>query len=128
MLLSLLAVTTVSGALILHSAAAHFYYRSNLALLQIAASLAVSRGAQYLPADPQAAVQIADRYAGANGVLPDEIAFTGVTADNRTLRIRLVRRVPLYIAALTVGLPSHEIVVTASAHRQRETQSVQFLL
>jgi hypothetical protein len=42
--------------------------------------------------------------------------------------MRLVRKIPLYIAALTVGLPSHQIVVTVSAHRQYETlKSIQFL-
>jgi hypothetical protein len=112
---------TLSGALIVHSISANFYYHSNLVRLQMAADLAVNMGANYLPADPHAAVQVADRFAKANGVLLNEITFTGVTADNRTLRIRLIRRVPLYIATLAVALPGDEIVVTASARRRDET-------
>jgi hypothetical protein len=50
----------------------------------------------------------------ADGVAQDEIAFTGTTPDDLTLTIRLRRRMPWYMAALAIDLPSTIITVTAT--------------
>jgi len=113
--LSLLAATTWIGALVVHSVVANMHYRLNYVRLQMAADIAVKAGAMYLPADPGAAVRVADAYAGLNGVLPAEIVFTKVAPDRHTLWIRLDYKMPTYVALFAVGLPSREIAVTASA-------------
>lgn len=114
--LSLLAVMTSIAALIMHNLSAKLYYNLNLTKLKTAAYVAVDGGARYLPGQPQSAVRFADTYLKNNGVMPSEIEFTGVSSDRSTLRIRLRRKMPFYVALLAVELPSRWIVVTASAH------------
>jgi hypothetical protein len=118
--LILLAVITVTGSLIGHSLSANMYYNLNYLTLQMAADLAVRAGAEYLPTNPRTAVQIANAYAKLNGVTSHEIVLTGVGPDERTLRIRLNRQIPIYIALFAVGLPSRDIIVTASAQRRSD--------
>jgi hypothetical protein len=56
----------------------------------------------------------------ADGVAQDEIAFTGTTPDDLTLTIRLRRRMPWYMAALAIDLPSTIITVTATEQLGRD--------
>ena len=113
--LSLLTTTIVTGALIVHSLWASVYFNLNAIKLQTAADIAARAGAHYLPGQPRSAIQVADAYAGINGIKPSEIAFTEVSPDRSTLRIRLRRDMPLYIVMFTYGLPSHRIVAAAAA-------------
>ena len=83
-------------------------------------ALAVRAGAEYLPADPRTAVQVADASAKLNGIMPGEIVFTRVAYDHRSLSIRLNRKMPTYVTLFAVGLPTSEIAVTASARRQSD--------
>jgi hypothetical protein len=115
--LSLLVLTTISGALIMHSLSAHLYYNLNLIKLQTAADNAVNAGVWYLPDQPQSAIQVADAYAKLNGVMPSEIELTDVSSDHARLTIRLIRKMPFYYAALSFRLPSHDIAVSAFATR-----------
>ena len=112
---TLLAMTTW---IVVHSILAKVDYDLCSVSLEMVASLAARTGAEYLPADPRMAVQVADAYAKLNGILPREIIFIRVTPDHRTLRIRLNRKLPTYITLLAVGLPSREIAVTASAQKR----------
>jgi hypothetical protein len=115
--LSLLAITTTTAALTVHSLAAIIYYNLNSIKLQTAAHIAVVAGARYLPDRPQSAVQVADNYLKINGVMPSEIEFTGVSRDHLSLRIGLRRKVPAYVALLAFRLPSDHIAVIACATR-----------
>ena len=124
LLLSLIPVTVLSSALIVHSVVANFYYHANVVALEVAARLAVTKGVGYLPADPQTAVRVADACAASNGILPKEIAFTGVSADQQTLKIRLVRRIPLYVAMFALTLPTRDITVSASSRLALDGQRV----
>lgn len=114
--LSLLAGTIAIGALIVHSLSANVYYNLNMIRLQTAADIAASAGVQYLPGAPQSAIEVAVAYAKMNGVEPSEIEFTGVSPDRSTLRIRLRREMPLYMALFAFELPSHRIKAAAAAH------------
>ena len=104
--------------IVVHSILAKVEYDLYSVTLGMVASMAARTGAEYLPADPTKALQVADAYAKLNGMLAREIIFIRVTPDHRTLRIRLNRKLPTYITLFTVGLPSHEIAVTASAHKR----------
>ena len=82
-------------------------------------------GAEYLPANPRAAVRIADAFAQRHGIAPAEIVFTQLSPDNSVLTIRLDRKIPSYVAVLAMGgLPARDIDVTASAWRQRSGHSL----
>lgn len=110
--------TTLTAAWIVHSISADVYYNLNLISLQTTAELAVRAGAEYLPADSRAAAQVAAAYAENNGVAFNEIILVRVDSNKQTLRIRLNRKIPIYMALFAVGLPRPEIAVTASAHRR----------
>ena len=118
--LIVLVVTTLTAALIVHSISADVYYSVNLLRLQTAADLAVRAGVAYLPTDPRIAVQVAAVYAERKGVAFNEIILVGVDSDKRTLRIRLSRKIPIYLALFAVGLPNHEIAVRASAQKRTD--------
>jgi hypothetical protein len=112
----LFSITFVLGTLTAHCFIARAYYSLNSQGLGLVASMAVRMGAKYLPANPRAAIQIADADARDNGIAPAEIVFTESSSDNKVLTIRLDRKVPQYVALLAVGLPARDIDVTASAH------------
>jgi hypothetical protein len=115
---TVLVVTTLSAALIVHTISANVYYNLNLLKLQVAADLAVRAGVEYLPTDPRIALQVATAYAERNGVAFNEIMLVGVDRYRRTLRIRLSRKIPIYISLLAIRLPHRDIVVTSFAQRQ----------
>jgi hypothetical protein len=115
--LSVLVIVTGSGALLTHTMAARLYYAANSASMRLVAETAVRAGAQYLPAEPAAAMRAAQDSAELCGIAPSEIVETQVAADNQGITLSLSRKVPRYVAFLAVGLPSHEIHVTASARR-----------
>ncbi len=111
-----LAVILVPIELLAHGRLAREYYDLNVEILQLTANSAVTAGARYLPAHPHAAVREANAYAQRHGVARAEIVFTGLSADNSVLTIRLERKVPRYMALLVLGgLPARDINVTASA-------------
>jgi len=111
-----LAVILVPIELLAHGRLAREYYDLNVDILQLTANSAVTVGARYLPAHPHAAVREANAYAERHGIARAEIVFTGLSADNRVLTIRLERKVPRYMALLVLGgLPARDINVTASA-------------
>lgn len=114
--LSLLTITIMIGALIVHSLSASVYYNLNMIRLQTAADIAANAGVRYLPGHPRSAIQVADAYAKMNGVEPSEIEFTGVSPDHSTLQIRLQREMPLYVVLFAFELPSHRIKATGAAH------------
>ena len=116
--LMVLATITLPGMLIVQTIVARAYYRLNSQSLQLIASMAVKVGAECLPANPRAAVRIADAFARDHGIAPAEIVFTESSSDNNVLTIKLDRKVPQYVAVFAVGLPAHDISVTASAWRQ----------
>jgi hypothetical protein len=118
--LTVLVVTTLIAALIVHSISADVYYNLNLLRLQTAADLAVRAGAEYLPADPRTAIQVAAEYAERNGVAFNEIVLVAIDSDKRTLRIRLNRKIPIYISFFAVGLPHRHIAVRSSAQRRTD--------
>ncbi len=115
--LSAVVVITSAAALLAHTMAARVYYNANSASLRIVAENAVRAGAEYLPAEPAAAMRAAQDSAELSGIAPNEIVQTEVAADNQGITLSLSRRVPRYIAFLAVGLPGRDIRVTASARR-----------
>jgi len=122
--LIVLFVTTLTAALIVHSIAAGMYYDANLLRLQIAANLAVRAGTQYLPTDPRTATRVAVACAENSGVAFNEIIFVGVDSDKDTLRIRLTRKIPTWMALFAVRLPQRDIAVTASAQKRIDRPEV----
>lgn len=98
----------------MHSIVARAYYSLNSQSLQLVASMGVKVGAEYLPANPRAAVRIAEAYAQDHGIAPAEIVFTECSSDNRVLTIRLDRKVRQYVALFAVGLPARDINLTVS--------------
>ncbi len=119
-MLILFAVIVLPVELIVHSILARECYYLNVKNLQLMALTAVKMGAEYLPATPRVAVQVADSYVQSQGIAPAEIGFTEPSSDNNMLTIRLDRQIPRFVAVLAMGgLPARDIVVTASAWRQR---------
>jgi hypothetical protein len=105
--------------LIVNNRLAREYYYLNVKNLQLMALTAVKMGAEYLPADPRVAVEVADAYVQSQGIDPAEIVFPEPSSNNNVLTIRLHRKIPRYVAVLAMGgLPAREICVTASARRQ----------
>jgi hypothetical protein len=118
-MLILFAVITLPVELTVHSILAREYYYLNVKSLQLMALTAVKMGAEYLPADPRGAVQVADAYVQTQGIAPAEIVFTEPSSDSNMLTIRLDRKIPRWVAVLAMGgLPARDISVTASAWRQ----------
>jgi hypothetical protein len=118
-MLILFTVIILPVELILHSILAREYYYLNFKNLQLTALTAVKMGAEYLPADPRVAVQVADAYARSQGIAPAEIVFIELSSNNHMLAIRLDRKFPRFVAAFAMGgLPARDISVTASAWRQ----------
>jgi hypothetical protein len=113
------AVSMLLGALIVRTIAARAYYNLNSQHLQLIASTAVRAGMQYIPADPQTALRIADRFVQGFGVTSDEIILIDVSDDDSTLTIKLSREIPEYVSLLAFGLPNRTIRVTASGEQQR---------
>ena len=114
------ALITLPIELLMRGAFAREYYYFNVNNLQLVALTAVKMGAQYLPADPTAAVWIADTYVQRQGIAPAEIVSTELSPDKSALTIKLERKVPRYLAVLAMGgLPARDINVTASAWRRR---------
>jgi hypothetical protein len=112
-------VITLPIELMVHTVLAREYYYLNVKNLRLVALTAVKMGAQYLPADPPAAVRVADAYAQRQGIARAEILFTELSPDNNVLTIKLDRKIPQYVAVLAMGgLPARDINVTASAWRQ----------
>jgi hypothetical protein len=110
--------------LIAHTIFARELYYLKTKNLQLVALTAVKIGAQYLPANPRAAVRVADAYAQRNGIAPGEIVLTELSSENSVLTIKLDCRIPLYVAVLALGgLPGRDINVTASARRKRAGHS-----
>lgn len=129
-----LAVAVLVGALVVHTLAARTYCNLNSRSLQLAASMAARVGAQYLPLNPQAAMWTANRLLHRCGVASNEIISTVVSSDDRTLTIRLSRKVPEYVLLLALGAPDRTINVTASGQGQgndslpaRSTRSMEAL-
>ena len=113
------AVIALPVELIAYSIFAKDYYYLKTKNLQLVALTSVKMGAQYLPADPPAAVRVADAYAQGHGIARAEIVFTELSSDNDVLTIRLDRKIPQYVAVVAVGgLPARDINVTASAWRR----------
>jgi hypothetical protein len=118
-MLIVFAVITLPIELLVHGVFAREYYNLNVKSLRLVALTAVKMGAQYLPADPPAAVRVADEYAQRQEITRAEIVFTELSSDNNVLTIRLDRKIPQYMAVLALGgLPARDISVTASAWRQ----------
>jgi hypothetical protein len=113
------AVSTLLGALIMHTITARAYYNINSKNLQLVASTAVRAGIQYLPVEPQTAIRIADRLVQGLGVTSDEITSIDVSDHDSTLTIRLKREIPEYVSLLAFGLPNRTIRVTASGERRK---------
>ena len=121
-MLIVFAVITLPTELIVYSIVAREYYYLNVKNIQLVALTAARTGAQYLPADPRAAVRVANAYAEGHGIAPAEIVFTvftEISSDDNLLTIRLDRKIPVYVAVLALGLPARDINVTASASPQR---------
>ena len=118
-MLIVFAVITLPAELIGHSIVAREYYYLNVKNIQLVALTAAKTGAQYLPADPRAAVRVANAYAKGHGIAPAEVVFTEISSDDHVLTIRLDRKIPMYVAVLALGLPARDINVTASASPQR---------
>jgi hypothetical protein len=113
------AVITLSAELIVHRFFAREYYSLNVKSIQLVALRAAKTGAQYLPANPRAAVHEAEAYAQGHGIARAEIISIELSSDNTVLTIRLDRKIARYVAVLAVGgLPARNISVTASARRQ----------
>ena len=56
------------------------------------------------------------------GIAPAEIIFTEVSLDNTRLKINFDRKIPGYVAVVTMGgLPGRDINVTASAWRRTQS-------
>lgn len=122
MMLVVAALIALSAELTVHSILAKDYYYLDIKNLQLVALAAVKAGAAYLPANPRAAVRIADAYMRSHGIAPAEIVFTKPSSDGDVLTIKLDRKIPLYLALLAVGLPTRDIRVTASARCRSETR------
>ena len=90
--LMVLATITLPGMLIVQTIVARAYYRLNSQSLQLIASMAVKVGAECLPANPRAAVRIADAFARDHGIARAEIVFTESSSDNNVLTIKLDRK------------------------------------
>ena len=73
--LMVLATITLPGMLIVQTIVARAYYRLNSQSLQLIASMAVKVGAECLPANPRAAVRIADAFARDHGIAPRRDRF-----------------------------------------------------
>jgi hypothetical protein len=118
-MLIVFAVITVQAELIVRSTWAREYYHLRVQSLQGMALMAVKMGAQYLPADPHAAVRLANSYVQSQGIAPAEIVFTKLSSDNKVLSIKLDYKIPTFVAVLAMGrLPARNVEVTASAWRQ----------
>jgi hypothetical protein len=118
-ILVLFTLITLAIELMMYGVFAREYYYLNVKRLRLVALTAVKMGAQYLPADPPAAVRVADEYAQRREITGAEIVFTEVSSDNNVLTIRLDRKIPQYVAVLALGgLPARNISVTASASRR----------
>jgi hypothetical protein len=118
-MLIVFAVITFPTELMVHGIFAREYYYLYVKNLQLMALTAVKMGAVYLPADPRAALRVADAYAHSQGIASAEIVFTELSSDNNILTIRLDRKIPQYVAVIALGgLPARDISVTASAWRQ----------
>ena len=101
------------------------YYYLSAKNLQLRALAAVKIGAEYLPGNPRAAVRAAGAYAVSQGIAPAEIIFTEVSLDNTRLKINFDRKIPGYVAVVTMGgLPGRDINVTASAWRQEDAKPI----
>jgi hypothetical protein len=117
-ILIVITAIVLPAELIVHSVVARKYYYLDVEDLKLVARTAAKTGAEYLPADPRAAVHEANAYARVHGIAPTEIVFTELSSDNTVLTIRLDRKIPLYLALLALGLPARDISVTASAGRE----------
>src|SRR5262249_6036662 len=106
-------------AFTVHTMAAREYYVANAVSLRIVAETAVRAGVEYLPGQPTAAMRTVQRLTELRGVAPSEIVLTKVATDEQQITLCLRRKVPSSTAFMTVGLPSREIRVTASARINR---------
>ena len=88
-MLVVFAVITLPVELRVHATFARVYYDLYVKNLQLMALTAVKRGAEYLPADPRAAVRVADSYVQSQGIASAEIVFTELSSDNNMLTIGL---------------------------------------
>ena len=118
-MLLVVALIVLSTELTMRGMFAKEYYYLSAKNLQLRALTAVKIGAEYLPRNPRAAVRAADAYAASQGIAPAEIIFTEVSLDNTKIKINFDRKIPGYVAVLTMGgLPGRDINVTAFAWRQ----------
>ena len=118
-MLIVVALVVLPTELTMRGMFAREYYYLSAKNLQVRALAAVKIGAEYLPGNPRAAVRAADAYAVSQGIAPAEIMLTEVSLDNTRLEISFDRKIPGYVAVLTMGgLPGRDINVTASAWRQ----------
>lgn len=123
-ILTILAVITLPIELLVHGVFVRKYYNLNVSALRLIALASVKIGAQYLPADPSAAIRVADAYAEHHGIARAEIVLTELSSDGNVLTIRLERKIPRYVLVLSMGgLPARDINVTASARRLRAGHS-----
>jgi Flp pilus assembly protein TadG len=100
------------GVTALGTDVAVFYY--NWAHLQQAADAAVLAGAHSLPNDSTQAISTASHYVNLNGVANSEIVSTTVSADKKSLSMKLSRQVSYYFGHL-VGFMSSPVVASATA-------------
>jgi len=118
-----LALLVLLGELLGQSYLASQVYSFYIRNLELVAITAVKMGANHLPADPNAAVRVADACAEGLGMAKAEIVSTEVSADDNVLTIRLDRKIPSYLAVLALGkLPTRYLSVTARASNGRRIQ------
>jgi len=116
-------VIAFSGELIAQNFVGGTFYSLYIKNLELIAITAAKTGAKHLPADPNAAVRIADTCAEGLGMAKAEIVSTEVSADDNVLTIRLDRKIPSYLAVLALGkLPTRYLSVTARASNGRRIQ------
>lgn len=115
----LLALTLLSGAVIIDGVLARFYFYSNWIRLENAAAAAATAGSLFLPANPAMALKTAHQYALLNGVRPEEIVSATVASDDSAITVRLRRGIPFYLSGAGIGQSSGPVTATDEAHAPR---------
>jgi hypothetical protein len=114
-LLTVIAVATAACSVLLHAFSAGLYYRVMSARLMMIDQMAVRRGAEYLVDGPQKAIHEVQAFALEQGIAENEISFIRTAASGHSIGMALHRKIPEYVATLSVGLPNRVIRVTAWA-------------
>jgi hypothetical protein len=112
------AIVTAAVAVVLHALSARLCYRATYSLLTAIDKAAVMRGAHYLRGDPGRAESVARAFALDHGITEGEISFIRTSTDGPSIGMCLRRRLPTYVVALAMGLPSDVVSVTVWARLQ----------